>query len=326
MISIKRAAVAAMVVALAAVGIAQAEEETTSFGTVADTQIRQWDDASSENFGSATSLAVGDYPSRELETWGLLQWDLTSLPASTVITNASFEIAQTFWTLPANQMEIHGVASGDWDESTVTWDNWASTSLIEYLGSMEVVRGVCTFSDPALTAWVQDWIDGDQENLGLVMRYHSAPGSEARPGVAGDYDEYFGDFLTKEYVQANPGTDVLAPQLIITTDDEEEEPPVELEGDLNDDGFVGGSDLDIVRSNWGQYVPVGDLLQGDPSGDGFVGGDDLDLIRGNWGEGTLPAPASVPEPSTAIWLIWLGLWFAAARYRGAFSSSENAWL
>ena len=69
-----------------------------------------------------------------------------------------------------------------------------------------------------------------------------------------------------------------------------------LEGDLNDDGFVGGDDLDIVRSFWGQNVTPGDPLMGDPSGDGFVGGDDLDIVRGNWGQGTPPAPASVPEP------------------------------
>jgi len=65
-----------------------------------------------------------------------------------------------------------------------------------------------------------------------------------------------------------------------------------LEGDLNDDGFVGGNDLDIVRANWGQNVTAGDLLAGDPSGDGFVGGDDLDIVRANWGQGTPPMPVA----------------------------------
>ena len=69
-------------------------------------------------------------------------------------------------------------------------------------------------------------------------------------------------------------------------------------GDLNGDGFVGGGDLDIVRSFWGQSVTPGNLLHGDPSGDGFVGGDDLDEVRAHWGEGT--PPNAVPEPSTLI--------------------------
>jgi len=76
-----------------------------------------------------------------------------------------------------------------------------------------------------------------------------------------------------------------------------------LAGDLNSDGFVGGDDLDIVRSFWGQNVTAGDLLQGDPSNDGFVGGDDLDIVRANWGQGTPPAPGAVPEPSMFVLLL-----------------------
>jgi len=88
-----------------------------------------------------------------------------------------------------------------------------------------------------------------------------------------------------------------------------------LPGDLNDDGFVGGDDLDIVRSFWGQNVTPGDLLQGDPSGDGFVGGDDLDIVRGNWGTGTPPAAGAVPEPSMLAGLVGLCLagWLAFGR-------------
>ena len=78
-----------------------------------------------------------------------------------------------------------------------------------------------------------------------------------------------------------------------------------LAGDLNADGFVGGDDLDIVRSFWGQNVTAGNLLQGDPSNDGFVGGDDLDIVRANWGQGTPPGPASVPEPGAILLMLWL---------------------
>jgi len=81
------------------------------------------------------------------------------------------------------------------------------------------------------------------------------------------------------------------------------DPTSALLGDLNADGFVGGDDLDIVRSFWGQNVEAGNLLQGDPSGDGFVGGDDLDIVRGNWGGGTPPAPGAVPEPAALLLLV-----------------------
>jgi hypothetical protein len=71
-----------------------------------------------------------------------------------------------------------------------------------------------------------------------------------------------------------------------------------LSGDLDDDGFVGITDLNIVLGNWNQNVAAGDPLAGDPSGDGFVGIEDLNEVLGNWNAGTPPAAIAVPEPAT----------------------------
>ncbi len=81
-----------------------------------------------------------------------------------------------------------------------------------------------------------------------------------------------------------------------------------LDGDLNGDGYVGLTDLDIVLNNWNQYVTPGDYLAGDPSGDGYVGLDDLDWVLLNWNTGTqFPTPpavdVSVPEPATVMLLL-----------------------
>ncbi len=72
-----------------------------------------------------------------------------------------------------------------------------------------------------------------------------------------------------------------------------------LRGDLNESGFVGQDDLDIVLGEWGQDVTPG--AQADPSGDGFIGQDDLDIVLGYWGQSTQP----VPEPAT-MFLLCLG--------------------
>ena len=61
-----------------------------------------------------------------------------------------------------------------------------------------------------------------------------------------------------------------------------------LLGDLDNDGFVGLADLDIVLGNWNQSVQAGNLAMGDISTDGFVGLDDLDLVLGNWNASLLP--------------------------------------
>jgi len=80
----------------------------------------------------------------------------------------------------------------------------------------------------------------------------------------------------------------------------------EIPGDLDGDGFVGLSDLDIILNNWNMTVPPADP-RADRNGDDFVGLDDLDVVLLNWNAGTPPAQA-VPEPATATGLaLLLGL-------------------
>ena len=69
-----------------------------------------------------------------------------------------------------------------------------------------------------------------------------------------------------------------------------------ITGDLDGDGFVGLSDLDIILANWNQPIPLADE-RADPSGDNYVGLDDLDIVLANWNNGTVPANL-VPEPAT----------------------------
>jgi PEP-CTERM motif len=71
-----------------------------------------------------------------------------------------------------------------------------------------------------------------------------------------------------------------------------------LPGDLDGDGFVGITDLNLVLGNWNQNIPPGDPLA-DPSGDNFVGIEDLNTVLGNWNAGVPPAAgAAVPEPAS----------------------------
>jgi GH35 family endo-1,4-beta-xylanase len=70
-----------------------------------------------------------------------------------------------------------------------------------------------------------------------------------------------------------------------------------LVGDLDDDGFVGIGDLNIILGNWNANVAAGELSAGDPSGNGFVGIEDLNTVLGNWNAGNPPAQAA-PEPGS----------------------------
>ena len=91
-----------------------------------------------------------------------------------------------------------------------------------------------------------------------------------------------------------------------------------LLGDLNSDGFIGGADLDIVPGFWGQIVTPGNKLHGDPSADGFMGGANSDWVRAHWGEGTSPIASGLPEPTT-IGLLLSGIAAVLlARRRGSW--------
>ncbi len=72
-----------------------------------------------------------------------------------------------------------------------------------------------------------------------------------------------------------------------------------LAGDLDGDGFVGITDLNVVLGVWNQLVPPASQ-SADPSGDGFVGIEDLNIVLGNWNAGAPLPPGdevAVPEPA-----------------------------
>ncbi len=73
-----------------------------------------------------------------------------------------------------------------------------------------------------------------------------------------------------------------------------------LDGDLDGDGFVGITDLNLVLGNWNMTVPPADD-RADPSGDDFIGIEDLNVVLGNWNAGTPPTIGSiVPEPGVMM--------------------------
>ena len=82
-------------------------------------------------------------------------------------------------------------------------------------------------------------------------------------------------------------------------------PDARLLGDLDGDGFVGITDLNLLLGSWNQNVPPGNPLA-DPSGDGFVGIEDLNFVLGGWNAGTPPA-FSLPEPTGMAALGILGI-------------------
>ena len=99
------------------------------------------------------------------------------------------------------------------------------------------------------------------------------------------------------FLQSNQNDNVTTP-IIIEIDDVASMPdPATLLGDLNDDSFVGQSDLDIVLAMWGKTGAEITDPRADVNEDDFVGQTDLDYVLADWGKGT-PTATAIPEPTT----------------------------
>ena len=94
-------------------------------------------------------------------------------------------------------------------------------------------------------------------------------------------------------------------------------PPVN--GDYDDSGIVGQTDLDLVLLNWGDPVPPTPTnpvpwVNQIPT-DGAVNQNDLDGVLLNWGNSLAAgAVSAVPEPSSGA-LVLFGLLLMAGRAR-----------
>lgn len=65
-----------------------------------------------------------------------------------------------------------------------------------------------------------------------------------------------------------------------------------LLGDLDGDGYVGISDMDLLLADWGMAGSPADA-----DGSGTVGQGDLNIVIANWGSGQ-PPTGIIPEPNT----------------------------
>ena len=82
--------------------------------------------------------------------------------------------------------------------------------------------------------------------------------------------------------------------------------PDRLIMDVNSDGFVGLSDLDLILANWNRNSLPADPAA-DLNGDGYIGLEDLDQILSNWNAGAYTGPGiAIPEPVAGLFFL-LGL-------------------
>jgi len=135
-------------------------------------QADSWVDeqAQSANHGDDAELDVGRVSERlsQHNRAALVYFDLSELGPGTIVTSATLEMFQ----LPADGARTYEVATyailESWSESKVSWDNMPSVSSAGGpVHALSLSAGWKTWDVGAL---VQNWVDGQIPNNGLVLR------------------------------------------------------------------------------------------------------------------------------------------------------------
>ena len=295
-----------------------ADAEITNWGNWIDGARGELTQTGFPDYGGTLRVADDNFPTgawagEDNFGWVLMKWDLSSLQTSDnsrLVGDVDLRMIQ--FDGAVGEVEVYQINSGAWDEATVTWNNWVGGTVgdedITFLGTMTSAsqagggNGVTLFSDDDLQTLVQAWIDGTQDNHGILLKWPTG-------------DPTNGDtFASRESTTDDP------PQLIIDL--------IDLQSaDFDRDLQVNGNDFLTWQRGLNRF-PLGNATKadGDADGDGFVTSADLALWEIQYGMAlplsALASALPVPEPA-AMWLAIVNTLLISAQRNRASSRHET---
>ena len=295
-----------------------ADAEITNWGNWIDGARGELTQTGFPDYGGTLRAADDNFPTgawagEDNFGWVLMKWDLSSLETSDnsrLVGDVDLRMIQ--FDGAVGEVEVYQINSGAWDEATVTWNNWVGGTVgdedITFLGTMTSTsqagggNGVTLFSDDDLQTLVQAWIDGTQDNHGILLKWPTG-------------DPTNGDtFASRESTTDDP------PQLIIDL--------IDLQSaDFDRDLQVNGNDFLTWQRGLNRF-PLGNATKadGDADGDGFVTSADLALWEIQYGMAlplsALASALPVPEPA-AMWLAIVNTLLISAQRNRASSRHET---
>jgi len=141
---------------------------------------------SGTNYGISPRLWVGEDPSYTENERSLLQFDLSSIPANAVVQDASLTLTLTNLSGSSARMLCIYLLKPIWDESSATWNNYASGSAWQTAGAggandydsnplacvsmagHETAGTQETWTLPATT--IQSMVNGSAANRGFILK------------------------------------------------------------------------------------------------------------------------------------------------------------
>jgi hypothetical protein len=162
------------------------------------------------NYGDTTDMLAGydEYYSPNMQTVrGLIQFDLSAIPAGTLINNAILNIYyQGYWDYPDHSRTITSYRiNTSWTEMGVTWNN--QPSVAEAFGTVNIAAnnswGYVTLN---VTNLVQGWVNGTYANYGIMLRGPEVSGTDSSWREFGTRESGSGPQLVITYAGVNADT------------------------------------------------------------------------------------------------------------------------
>ena len=121
----------------------------------------------SANYGNLFFSGIGNSTSTIVRMY--IKFDLSSIPANARIADADLKLFQ-YHTIGSDNFTIglYGV-TGDWDESTITW-NLQPTSSTDAEITNNITAGATTWKSWDIDSLVQSWLDGTITNYGMALK------------------------------------------------------------------------------------------------------------------------------------------------------------
>jgi hypothetical protein len=119
------------------------------------------------NYALLAFTGIGNSASTIVRTY--IEFDLSSIPADVIITDADLKLYQ-YNTIGSGNFTIglYKVTS-NWDESTITW-NLQPTSSTNAEITNNITAGAITWKSWDIDTLVQDWLDGTITNYGMMLK------------------------------------------------------------------------------------------------------------------------------------------------------------
>lgn len=193
-----------------------------------DTYVQQ--STPTTNYGTSTSLVVGDTTTASQATRSYLQPDLSSIPTGGAIISAQLELYNT-GTGFANALtaSIYRVTAA-WTETGITWDTQPAFDTTVQSTASNIPNTVGWVAWTGLATLVQNWFAGTWTNYGIVVK-------KATDGTnAGDNKAFYSsDYTADPALRPKWTITYTQPTVTITTPNGTQATPTQINDDITPD-------------------------------------------------------------------------------------------